>query len=95
MVATPEEAAEELLADGGPSPVPCPSRPAFMPYVDNANALCWDETDGTAYVLALTKSLIFVGLRYRVEADSVSSWTVVGCVLDASRRLCLPRPERA
>ena len=42
---TPAEARAQLLSDYDRAPNVRPGPPVLCPYVDNANALCWDDAD--------------------------------------------------
>ena len=43
------DAERQLIVDGRPAPRLGPGRPVLAPYVDNANALCWDDADAELF----------------------------------------------
>jgi len=88
-------AAERLVVDGRPAPVLAPQRPVVFPYVDNGNALCWDQSDRQRFGAAFQFVLRSWGLAYHVETDGAYAWTIVGFVFDAGRRRLGARPDRA
>ena len=73
-------------------PVVGPERPTLAPYVDNANARCWDDHDASLYLAAIESTLTDFGSTYRVESDGDAAWNTVGVVLDAERRLIYNKP---
>ena len=67
----------------------------LAPYVDNANAVVWDEADAEQYSEALQDVLAAWGLAYRVECPCSAGWDTIGVTLLATSRLLLNKPLRA
>ena len=89
------DADRELVVDGRGAPRFGPGRPVLAPYVDNANALCWDQSDFDIYLAVLSRLVVLHQLAFRVDRSGSKSWTTDSIVLDASRKLVYNKPSRA
>lgn len=88
------EARQQIVRDKEPSPRLGRGRPVAAPYVDNALFLCWNLEDALLASSSLQSVLRGFGLRFRVEAEGVDSWTTVGLSFNATERQLCGRPER-
>ena len=85
----------QLVVDGRGPPRVGLRRPVFAPYFDNACVLCWYQSDRDIYSAELSRPLVLHQLAFRVECSGSKSWTTVGIVFDASRKLFYDKPSRA
>ena len=67
MGVAPDLSLEQLPVDRRVAPAPRPGLPVLVPYVDDANFVCWNEADAIAAARVFSHVLRAWGPRFRVE----------------------------